>query len=207
MSEDHKAYFPKHRDDEKFEKNLQQLSKHEKDIQFESERPDATFYGNNPMDQNTTGHHSSFDYKPAHNQDKYKHSQTTKNVPVYHDSIPVTHHHAQVAPAPDAVIKMYDEAEAQLMNEQAINDSKQINDSKKTSQHHEGNRRPSDPHAHEHVHIGHSDDPDIQQQLAHNRAMNVQAPTVIHSAEGDWCSSRCLVSSVFLVLAAGIIVV
>jgi hypothetical protein len=217
MAEDHQAYFPKHRDEELFEKNLRRMS--------EEAETDPHGHGNSTMDQHGTAHHSSFDYKPAHRNAAADtsggRSHTTKFVPQHQDPVPAVshsihhiHNDTQIAPAPD---EGSGDIEAQDVNA----NEPSTKEHHTTSQHHEPSHKQShkqsmkqshkqsqkdeDGH-HIDFHVAHSDDPDIRAQLAHNHALTVNAPTAMHAADGNWCTGRCIVFSFFMILGLGIIV-
>lgn len=199
MTEKHVPYFPKPRDEEEFDRNMRKLSHRE-----EAHQPDSTFHGNNAMDQHLTLH-SSFDNtaRAVPPKDSYVRNHTTKESSVYHEeTIPIAR---KVAPVSDQVVDgyVYTDAEAQL-EQQAIHDS---HTNQVHSSHRSGSHGPSHHHgSSQHHHVVHADDPDAAAQLAHNHALDVHAPTVINAAEGEWCSSRILVSSVLLIVAIGIII-
>ena len=204
MADKHTPYFPQRRENDDADKHARRLSKHDAKIQAASQRPDLTFHGSTEMDQRLSIH-NSFDYhstKPT-SQDKYVHSKTEKNVKTYRNSIN-SDKHQKVFPNQDEVLDMYDfeEAEARLKN----NDFEAGPVDDMTSQgksHHHGSHRPT---KRDHYAVVHADDPHTQSQLAHNPALDVHAPTMAHAAEGDWCSSRCLVSSIFIIVSLGLIV-
>jgi hypothetical protein len=197
--------------DEQFEKNVRKMSKHDKAILADAARGDTTFHGKDTMDQyGSAQHRTSFEaYKPASTQDKSRKSHTSKNASVHtskkasahHDSAPVTNH-TQIAPAPDDAMQLFDAEDIESQAQEQDRQERLQRQQRKNS---------AEPQHREHAPAAHSDTLDTTQaQLAHNRVLqpvDMHAPTALHAGYGNWCTSRCLVFSVFLIVAVAIIVV
>lgn len=191
MSEQHVPYFPKRRDDH-----------HERSISAQAEAGvDNQFHGRSAGDQYSV--HSSFDYKPPPAEERYRHSQSDKPVPVYQGTVPVGH--TNVIHPGMHIEELYDIEAIPLEN--AVTSFETHHHESHGSAHHDSGRH-SHHIAHDHkmhhktVHV---DDPGAQQIIAHNHAMVEEAPTVLHSMDdGVQCTPRCLVSSFCLCVAVGI---
>jgi hypothetical protein len=193
--QEHVPYYPQKRKNDDAEKYAHDLSKHDP-----QSHADSTFHGGgNAYEQSV---HGSFDYKNDNQSstNKYKHSQTMKDVPVYNGSIPEHHPNSnQVAPAAMNPTEMYDIEEQELIEQTVVRESH-----RKKSHSHQPDHYGGKTQHHTVVHI---DDPNARSQLAHNHAMNVHAPTVLHAADNGIFSARCVIGTMGLVCVIGMIVV
>lgn len=201
-SHEHVPYFPARRDNDDAELHIPKLSMREERLRQHAQMADSTFHGGGSAYEQTI--HSSFDYKnnPLDSHDGYKHSQTTKDGLIHHQPVH-SHdlHHNQVVPTPADVLYMHDVEEGGLTERSGSESHRN-----KSHSHHHKDQGHFGGKTQHHT-VVHVDDPNAQAIIAHNHAIDVHAPTVMHAVDDGICSARCAVGSVAIVCVLGMIVV